>query len=122
MSVPNTKLLNIYSFRYLQLPKVYRDLLQLFRSCIFLLGYQVTDQDFNSPKVFVDVPKVDIQKYMKFQCLVCKKMCTSRAALDIHMNGHTGARPYECTYGNCGAKFSDPSNLRRHVRGVHKIL
>ena len=60
-----------------------------------------------------------MEKYLKYCCSVCAKICRCRKELAQHMNIHTGAKPYVCDQENCGAKFSHPSNLYRHVRTVH---
>ena len=42
----------------------------------------------------------------------------SLRGLDQHMNIHTGAKPYECTY--CGRGFTDDSNRRMHQKTAHE--
>ena len=61
----------------------------------------------------------DMEKYLKFRCSVCHKICSGQKTLEMHMHIHTGAKPYVCDYVNCGAKFNHPSNLNRHVKSVH---
>ena len=51
-------------------------------------------------------------KQKKFPCSICGKLFPSKSSLGIHMNIHTGAKPWECD--QCGKKFSQKSNLRSH--------
>ncbi len=50
-------------------------------------------------------------------CSTCGKLCPSRRALDIHMNSHTGARPYTCSL--CGLGFASKSNMNSHRAKLH---
>ena len=56
----------------------------------------------------------------KFQCTICGKAAQSKKALDMHMNIHTGVKPFVCSQEYCRARFNHPSNLRRHMRTVHR--
>ena len=51
------------------------------------------------------------------QCDHCGKNLSSKYALEIHVNIHTGAKPYTCEF--CPAKFSDPSSLVKHKKEMH---
>ena len=53
------------------------------------------------------------------QCHLCTKLFISRSALEMHMNVHTGARPYVCQVENCTSSFNHKSNLQRHIKDVH---
>ncbi|KAI8320023.1 hypothetical protein GQ54DRAFT_243569, partial [Martensiomyces pterosporus] len=52
----------------------------------------------------------------RYLCTVCQKMFARPSTLATHMHSHTGEKPYECTWDNCGKRFSVMSNLRRHQR------
>lgn len=41
-----------------------------------------------------------------------------KSLLDEHINTHTGNKPHKCLI--CGSGFADKSNLRTHVKSVHK--
>ena len=60
-----------------------------------------------------------MEKYLKFQCSLCKKIFACKTQLDMHMNIHTGAKPFICEDPGCGARFSHSSNLSRHMKTVH---
>ena len=48
----------------------------------------------------------------KIPCTICGKLFQCNANLNIHMNIHTGAKPWECDI--CGKKFNQKSNLKSH--------
>ncbi|KIP10881.1 hypothetical protein PHLGIDRAFT_64854 [Phlebiopsis gigantea 11061_1 CR5-6] len=54
----------------------------------------------------------------RYECSWCGKGFTRPSSLKIHMNTHTGERPYVCPFEGCGRSFSVQSNMRRHAR-VH---
>ncbi|EKM58820.1 uncharacterized protein PHACADRAFT_248904 [Phanerochaete carnosa HHB-10118-sp] len=49
-------------------------------------------------------------------CLTCGKAFNRPSSLSIHVNTHTGARPFECPFPGCGRRFNVNSNMRRHLR------
>jgi len=53
-----------------------------------------------------------------FQCEVCKKGFRSRLNFNDHMNTHTGAKPYKCSF--CPAAFASVGTFGGHVRAVHE--
>lgn len=55
---------------------------------------------------------------MKYECEYCGKGFTRPSSLKIHLNSHTGEKPFVCTFEGCGRSFSVLSNMRRHAR-VH---
>ncbi|KAF9049939.1 hypothetical protein BJ165DRAFT_1525240 [Panaeolus papilionaceus] len=54
----------------------------------------------------------------KYECSFCKKGFNRPSSLKIHLNSHTGEKPFACPVDGCGRKFSVLSNMRRHAR-VH---
>ncbi|KAG9220735.1 hypothetical protein CCMSSC00406_0003834 [Pleurotus cornucopiae] len=54
----------------------------------------------------------------KYECEYCGKGFNRPSSLKIHLNSHTGEKPFTCPYPGCGRSFSVLSNMRRHTR-VH---
>ncbi|KAH7923187.1 hypothetical protein BV22DRAFT_603132 [Leucogyrophana mollusca] len=52
----------------------------------------------------------------KHQCPHCGKRFNRPSSLKIHVNTHTGAKPYQCPFPGCGREFNVNSNMRRHWR------
>lgn len=55
-------------------------------------------------------------KVKRHQCPHCTKRFNRPSSLRIHVNTHTGARPFQCPHPNCGREFNVNSNMRRHYR------
>ncbi|KAJ8587166.1 hypothetical protein M405DRAFT_934910 [Rhizopogon salebrosus TDB-379] len=55
---------------------------------------------------------------LKYECDYCGKGFNRPSSLKIHLNSHTGEKPFTCTFEGCGRSFSVLSNMRRHAR-VH---
>jgi len=55
----------------------------------------------------------------RYECSYCQKRFNRPSSLRIHINSHTGNKPFECTFTGCGRRFSVQSNMRRHAR-VHQ--
>ncbi|EJF59994.1 hypothetical protein DICSQDRAFT_33224, partial [Dichomitus squalens LYAD-421 SS1] len=49
-------------------------------------------------------------------CPHCSKRFNRPSSLAIHVNTHTGAKPFTCAYPGCNRKFNVNSNMRRHYR------
>ncbi|KAJ7496021.1 hypothetical protein B0H11DRAFT_2001533 [Mycena galericulata] len=54
----------------------------------------------------------------KYECSYCGKGFSRPSSLKIHLNSHTGEKPFVCPVDGCGRHFSVLSNMRRHAR-VH---
>ncbi|KAJ8077223.1 hypothetical protein PM082_001651 [Marasmius tenuissimus] len=54
----------------------------------------------------------------KYECSYCGKGFNRPSSLKIHLNSHTGEKPFQCPVEGCGRSFSVLSNMRRHAR-VH---
>ncbi|CAH1776324.1 unnamed protein product, partial [Owenia fusiformis] len=54
-----------------------------------------------------------------YECEICHKKMGSSSHLKVHMNVHTGNRPYKCTF--CLKGFTQSSSLNLHLRNVHRV-
>ncbi|KLO08905.1 hypothetical protein SCHPADRAFT_834753, partial [Schizopora paradoxa] len=52
----------------------------------------------------------------RHECVKCGKKFNRPSSLKIHLNTHTGAKPFECPFPGCGRTFNVSSNMRRHYR------
>ncbi|KAJ3910359.1 hypothetical protein F5879DRAFT_487243 [Lentinula edodes] len=65
-----------------------------------------------------DMPKGSVAPPAKYECTYCGKGFNRPSSLKIHLNSHTGEKPFLCPVEGCGRSFSVLSNMRRHAR-VH---
>ena len=54
------------------------------------------------------------QRNQGFTCDYCGKVYCRKYVLKIHMRTHTGFKPLRCKV--CDKSFSDPSNMKKHVK------
>ena len=47
-----------------------------------------------------------------FECKMCGKRFLSQKDYNLHMNSHTGDKPYICSI--CDRGFTTPTNLKQH--------
>ncbi|KAH7888554.1 hypothetical protein F5I97DRAFT_1925077 [Phlebopus sp. FC_14] len=79
---------------------------------------------FTEPVVGTSAPdghhhsSAPVASTLKYECDYCGKGFTRPSSLKIHLNSHTGEKPFACTFEGCGRSFSVLSNMRRHAR-VH---
>ncbi|KIL65991.1 hypothetical protein M378DRAFT_76171 [Amanita muscaria Koide BX008] len=52
----------------------------------------------------------------KYSCPYCGKGFNRPSSLKIHINSHTGEKPFICPVESCRRSFSVLSNMRRHAR------
>ncbi|KAI0959043.1 hypothetical protein AcW1_003990 [Taiwanofungus camphoratus] len=52
----------------------------------------------------------------RHRCPHCNKRFNRPSSLNIHVNTHTGAKPFVCRFPGCNRKFNVNSNMRRHYR------
>ncbi|OCH93540.1 hypothetical protein OBBRIDRAFT_823982 [Obba rivulosa] len=52
----------------------------------------------------------------RHRCPHCSKRFNRPSSLNIHVNTHTGAKPFMCRFPGCNRQFNVNSNMRRHYR------
>ncbi|KAF8200705.1 hypothetical protein BJ912DRAFT_577002 [Pholiota molesta] len=73
----------------------------------------------------VDTQQLQLDEAMgnvasRYECPYCGKGFNRPSSLKIHLNSHTGEKPFVCPVESCKRSFSVLSNMRRHAR-VHNI-
>ncbi|KAK0440041.1 uncharacterized protein EV420DRAFT_1650637 [Desarmillaria tabescens] len=73
------------------------------------------------PESFPSLPRLqssgeDDEESKKHICTVCNKRFLRPSSLNVHINTHTGATPYRCSFPGCGKEFNVKSNMFRHYR------
>lgn len=75
------------------------------------------DQDSEGESAAVPAPPQKRRREeKKHQCPYCKKLFHRPVSLGVHINTHTGDKPYTCPFPNCSRQFNVNSNMRRHYR------
>lgn len=54
-----------------------------------------------------------------FICEVCRKTFKRKGSLTWHSRSHTNSERYPCSR-ECGATFTKPSDMKRHVATIHE--
>ncbi|KAJ7111876.1 kinase-like domain-containing protein [Mycena epipterygia] len=86
-------------------------------------GSQVPEEDSELSDVppFGVVPEASThpaKPISKYECSYCGKGFSRPSSLKIHLNSHTGEKPFICPFEGCGRGFTVLINMRRHSR-VH---
>lgn len=56
---------------------------------------------------------------LPYPCSQCDVFCKSKLALANHMNQHTGAKPFPCSYTGCSEAFKNPGDRHYHETKIH---
>ncbi|TDL14547.1 hypothetical protein BD410DRAFT_757160 [Rickenella mellea] len=62
-------------------------------------------------------PSSDSSGDRRHCCPHCGKRFNRPSSLKIHVNTHTGVKPFACPFPGCKRQFNVSSNMRRHFRG-----
>ncbi|KAG7098795.1 hypothetical protein E1B28_000700 [Marasmius oreades] len=75
-------------------------------------------QESSSSQTDLHIMDQSLPAGSKYECGYCGKGFNRPSSLKIHLNSHTGEKPFRCPVESCGRSFSVLSNMRRHAR-VH---
>ena len=70
----------------------------------------ILEKAYNEHKVTHTKQEMEI----RHRCMICNKNFGCRSTLNIHMNKHTGHKPYKCE--TCGEAYTAPESLLAHKR------
>jgi hypothetical protein len=79
-----------------------------------LSRYQHINPFTLSPYAIPTGPQSSPRASQGFTCDFCGKVYCRKYVLKIHMRTHTGFKPLKCKF--CDKSFSDPSNMKKHVK------
>ncbi|KRF85666.1 uncharacterized protein Dvir_GJ25864 [Drosophila virilis] len=61
----------------------------------------------------VDEPGIDTKKMNRYSCPQCRKACTCKSTLKLHLRSHTDERPYKCPH--CPKAYKQFTGLLSHI-------
>jgi len=80
------------------------------------VGSQQSDSEGEGHDHDHRAPKKRRREEKKHACPYCNKLFHRPVSLGVHINTHTGDKPYTCPFPNCSRQFNVNSNMRRHYR------
>jgi uncharacterized Zn-finger protein len=51
-----------------------------------------------------------------YECNLCHAKFARTSTLKIHIHTHTGEKPYECIFPDCGRRFTEKGNMKIHLK------
>jgi len=94
-----------------------------FRSDLLFFGKETDNPEPTAFQRVAIQPAPDLKQVIlpdpELTCPICNETFQRRAGLESHhSNIHLGLRPFQCSI--CAKEFGVKSNLRRHLKEVHK--